>query len=309
MSASADHAMSTPDLGPIRCVTVTAEDPHALAALYREWLDYRDVSGGDGPVSQALAESWAAPAQAGARSILLAPAHDSGYWFRFVAGPGDDYRALTTWGWNATELIVQDVDDLAARLADSPFRIIGPPEDLSFTDAIRAMQIEGPAGEVVYLTQFKRRLEEFDTPEPLCPVDRCFIVILGGPDLSALRQFYQSRFAVPEAPVMPVKITVLSEALGLPADQLHELSALPLAGQSFIEADQYPAQTVARTVPTGSLPPAMAIVSFEVPDLSAHLPSAIGPIYTSELPPYRGARAMTLRGAAGELIELIERSG
>ncbi len=306
MSGHSAPARVQPRIGPITCVTVTTEDPESTAALYREWLDYRDVPGGADPLPETLATSWGVPDQAGADVRLLAPAEDSGFWFRFVAGQTGDYRALTTWGWNASELIVQDVDALAARLVGSPFRIIGPPEDLSFTDAIRAMQIEGPAGEVVYLTQFKRRLEEFDTPEPACAVDRCFIVILGGADLAELKRYYEAVFGVPDAPVMPVKIGVLSNALGLPVDQAHDLSALPLAGQSFIEADQYPPETVARAAPEGALPPAMAIVSFRVPDLAPHEPAALGPVYTSERPPYAGARALTLRGPAGELIELIE---
>jgi len=54
---------------------------------------------------------------------------------------------------SAAELIVDDVDALAAELASSPFRIIGGPADLSFSDQIRAMQVVGPAREVLYLTQ------------------------------------------------------------------------------------------------------------------------------------------------------------
>ena len=61
----------------------------------------------------------------------------------------------TTYGWSASELIVQDVDQLADDLADSPFEIIGPPKNLSFTDDIRAMQVLGPANEILYLTQVK----------------------------------------------------------------------------------------------------------------------------------------------------------
>ena len=58
-------------------------------------------------------------------------------------------------GWNAAELIVEDVDGLAVQLENSPFKIIGSPADLSFTKNIRAMQVMGPANEILYLTQFK----------------------------------------------------------------------------------------------------------------------------------------------------------
>jgi hypothetical protein len=294
-------------LGPIRCVTITAEDPEALAGVYQQWLGYRRLRV-DTPesVSAEMAAGWGAPDQQGAEHLLLAPERGDDFCFRIVRGATGDYQALTTWGWNAAELIVENVDAMAERLVGSPFKLIGPPEDLSFTDAIRALQIEGPAREVLYLTQFKRQLPEFDTPVPRCAVDRTFIVILGGPDLEALQAYFQQRFQVPEVPIMPVKITVLSNALGLPAEQLHDLAALPLHGKSFIEADRYPPITRARQAPTGCLPPAISIVSFEVPSLQPFLADALGGVYRCELPPHRGARALSLRGAAGELIELIE---
>ncbi len=293
-------------LGPIRCVTITAEEPEVLAAAYQRWLGYRQVDADPSlEVSAAVATGWGAPAQAGSRQILLAPEQGDDFWFRIVEGETGDYRALTTWGWNAAELIVRDVDAMAQRLADSPFRMIGPPEDLSFTDAIRALQIEGPAREVLYLTQFKRQLPEFDTPLPRCDVDRTFIVILGGPSLEALQAYFEARFEVPHSPAMPVKITVLSNALGLPSDQLHDLAALALDGKSFIEADRYPAQTVARRVQPGYLPPAMSMVTFEVPQLAPFLADALGGQYTCTTAPYRNRPALTLRGVAGELIELV----
>lgn len=295
-------------LGPICCVTITAEDPEALAASYQRWLGYRQVDA-DTPheVRAAVASGWGASAQAGSRQVLLTPEVGDDFWFRFVEGEAGDYRALTTWGWNAAELIVRDVDDMARRLVDSPFRMIGPPEDLSFTDAIRALQIEGPAREVLYLTQFKRQLPEFDTPLPLCDVDRTFIVILGGPSLEELQAYFESRFAVPHSPAMPVKITVLSNALGLPSEQLHDLAALALDGKSFIEADRYPAQTEARRVQPGYLPPAMSMVTFEVSDLAPFLADSLGGQYTCASAPYLGRPALTVRGVAGELIELVAR--
>ncbi|MCC5867193.1 MAG: hypothetical protein JJU27_01665 [Gammaproteobacteria bacterium] len=296
-------------LGPISCVTITAEAPEVLAATYQRWLGYRRVDGdATAEVPEAVASGWGAAAQSGSRQILLAPETGEDFWFRFVEGRTGDYRALTTWGWNAAELIVRDVDDMARRLADSPFRMIGPPEDLSFTDAIRALQLEGPAQEVLYLTQFKRQLPEFDTPLPRCDVDRTFIVILGGPDLEALQAYFESRFEVPPSPAMPVKVSVLSNALGLPSGQLHDIAALPLDGQSFIEADRYPAQTHARTVQPGHLPPAMSIVTFEVPDLAPFLADALGGQYTCTSVPYQGRPAVTVRGVAGELIELVARA-
>jgi len=48
---------------------------------------------------------------------------------RFVESPAAaGWHALTTHGWNATELVVQDLDALAARLGSSgDFRLIAHP--------------------------------------------------------------------------------------------------------------------------------------------------------------------------------------
>jgi hypothetical protein len=292
-------------LGQIRTVTISTPALETTTELYARYLGYRSV--GDGRVSAELAALWQAPAEAGQRYRLMQPESGVPFWFRFVESPAlPDYRALTTYGWNAAELMVQDVDALADRLADSPFEIIGPPADLSFTDAIRAMQVRGPAEEVLYLTQFKRRLEEFDTPDALSFVDRCFIVILGGPDLGALIAGYRAQFEVPDAPVMPAEVSVLSNALGLPADQLHDIAALPLAGQSFIEADHYPAQASERGNAPGRLPPAMNMVGFVVEDLDRCANVLAGEPVALDEPPY-GGRVALAYGPAGERLELVER--
>ena len=82
---------------------------------------------------------------------------------------------MTTFGWNATELLVKDPDALAEQLVTgSAFRMIGPPKDLwAAPDAPRAMQVKGPGNEVLYLT----RNLDFDFSGY---VDRVFIMVVGG---------------------------------------------------------------------------------------------------------------------------------
>ena len=62
------------------------------------------------------------------------------------------YRPLTTYGWNACEIIVDDVYAIAKRLTRSPFKILAGPTSLQFMPSIHAMQLAGPAGECLYLT-------------------------------------------------------------------------------------------------------------------------------------------------------------
>lgn len=290
-------------LGPISTVTIATEDVAALTAVYERWLGYRCVA--REPVPAALAASWGAPAVAGRPSALLSPAGADDSFLRFVESrraPG--YRAFHHFGWNAAEHIVQDCDAVAASLAGSPFEMIGPPADLSFSDQIRALQVRGPADEVLYLTQIKSKLPMFDTPIARAPVDRVFIVILGGRTMDDIQDWYHARLAVPRAPVMAARISVLANARGAPEDTLYDIAAVPLAGQAFIEADVMPAGTLERTALPGELPPGIALVSFEVDELPDGL-AWLGEPATVAARPYGGRRSATCLGPAGERVELI----
>jgi hypothetical protein len=292
-------------LGPISAVTITTPDLAASLDAYERYLGYRCRL--DGVVPDALAAFWSLPALTGRRMVLLVPESGASACLRLIEAPPDpDYRIFGTLGWNAAELIVQDVDLLAQRLTDSPFRIIGPPADLSFSDQIRAMQVVGPANEVLYLTMAKSKLEQFDLPEARSFVDRVFIMILAGSSLEELQAWFSQHFGLPETPVIPSVISVLSEQWDLPQDYLHPIAAVPLAGQCYVELDQMPAAARRRPAASGQLPPGIASVTFEVDALP---PSLVGlrsqaPL---DLPPYGRRPALLTRGVAGELIELVER--
>ena len=292
-------------LGPITCVTIAALDVQRMIDAYHLHLGYELVD--HGRLSPVQARLWGRPGLAGRRYASMLPGGDGPTFLRFVESRAPaDYTPFRHMGWNAAEFMVQDTDGIAARLAGSPFRIIGPPADLSFTDKIRAMQALGPAQESVYLTSFKEKMAEFDTPDARHYVDRVFIVILGGPSVREVNGFYQRHFGVPIAPVMPAVISVLSNAQGLPPETKHDLAALALKGQSFIEADTMPAGTLPRGGLPGELPPAIAMVSFGVDRLPEGLDYLASPAALPEAP-YHGRRAAIAVGAAGEWIELIER--
>ena len=294
-------------LGRISTVTITAPDLPATVAAYQRYLDYRVVE--DGALSHDVARCWARPALAGRRCVLMEPASGAETYLRFVHGPSYvGYEPLACVGWNAAEIVVRDVDALAGRLAGSPFRIIGPPANLSFSAEIRAMQVVGPAHEVLYFTQIGAKLAAFDTPEAASDVDRVFIVILGGASLGSLQDYYHRQFGVARAPVMPSVVSVMSARYDLPRDHLHPIAALPLRGQCYIEADQMPAQVAARPCDPGQLPPGIAMVTFEVDRLPQDLPSALGPAVAPPGLPYAGRAARGCVGATGELIELVEAS-
>jgi catechol 2,3-dioxygenase-like lactoylglutathione lyase family enzyme len=291
-------------IGPISCVTIAAPELQRMIDTYRLYLGYELVDHGRVPAAQA--QLWGRPGLTGRRYAIMLPGGEGTTSLRFIesqAAPA--YQAFRHMGWNAAELMVQDTDAAAARLVDSPFQVIGPPADLSFSDKIRAMQVLGPARESLYLTSFKERLPEFDTPEPKHFIDRVFIVILGGPTAAQINEFYTRHFGVGTAPVMAGVISVISNAHGQPPDTKHDLAAIALSGQSFIEADTMPAATLPRTSTGDELPPAISMVSFGVDRLPESLTYLAAP---QSLPqaPYHGRRAAIATGVAGELIELIE---
>ena len=287
-------------LGPICCVTVTVPDLDAVEHCYTEYLGYRRA--GRGRLTAELTAIWNAPGLTDHPYRLLRPTAGDECVFRFIQADTDPgFVPFSTWGWNAAEIMVENVDAMAERVAESPFEIVGEPQNLSFTDDIRAMQILGPGKELLYLTEFKKPIPGLDTPVARCPVDSVFIVILGGPSMDDLQEYYAEQFGVPGAPVVESRVKGMSAAFGNPPDHRYPIAALPLSGQNLIEVDEMPAEAAARPAAAGSLPAGIAIVSF--------VSSAPGgrPVTGNETP-YAGAAGVACHtGPAGELIEVVHR--
>jgi hypothetical protein len=287
-----------PVLGAIRAVTYSVPDLGAIERAYIEELGYTPAR--RGRVGAGEAQAWGAAAAAGAPMLVLAPASGEPVYLRFVEDTGGaGWTALTTFGWNATEFVVQDVDALARRLDGGAFQIIGPPKSLTRFPMIRAMQAIGPAGECCYFTQVGKG-SGLDLAAACSFVGRVFIVVGAGPDVDALFAPY-SAFANPVDPPVATPVTVISRAHGLPADTLHRHGLVRLAEGTLIELDQYPASARPRGVGTERLAPGMAMVTFAVDSLGGH--DFIAAPAACELPALGGAAAC-VRGAAGELIEL-----
>jgi hypothetical protein len=271
-----------PELRRIREVTYTVPDIAAIEGAYTRWLRYRVIERGE--ISARQATTWAAPALRGRGYVTLAPASGDSVPLRFITEPLARWRALTSHGWNVSEIVVQDVDALAVELRDSPFRVIGAPASLTRFPMIRAMQVIGPADECLYFTQVGDG-SGLDLAQAESFVGRVFIVVAGGPDLPAMFETY-APFANEIDPPVATPVRVISSANDLPLDTLHAHGLVKLGHGSLIELDQYPAMTKPRFTPPGSLPSGMAIVSFEVT---------------------RPTNGTPVRGGAGELVDFVEK--
>ena len=287
-------------LGPICAVTYSVPDLGAIERAYVDELGY--VVAARTLVGAAQACAWGAPDAAGLPVLTLAPASGEAVFLRFIEDShAADWTALTTFGWNASEFIVQNVDELASRLEGGSFRIIGPPRSLSRFPRIRAMQALGPANECCYFTHVPADCG-LDLAVARCDVGRVFIAVAAGPDADALFAPY-AQFGNAFDPPVATPVTVISKAHGLPPDTLHRHGLVRLPAGTRIELDEYPATARARGCRAGRLPPGMAMVSFSSRSFGNQVPLA-GPPARAELP---GSTAMSacLRGAVGELIEII----
>ncbi len=292
----------------IVAVTMAAPDLMAVEAAYSRYLHYQTIE--RGVVSAELARGWDAPAVEGRQYVLMQPQSGEPVYLRFVQSPATPgYAPLTTHGWNATEILVEDPDKLAEQLRDSPFRIIGEPRPLNMNPKVKAMQVIGPANELLYLTRIPPGGSLFDLGSAKSFVDRTFIVVLGGPDMAAMQSFYRDQLGMKTTPASPAVVNVVNDANGLAHDFAIPLGIVQLPKSFLIELDEYPKVTKPRPQRTGDLPPGMAMVSFDTTqaELAARTDklSWIVPPATRAGKPYDGRKAGLLRGAAGELIEVI----
>jgi len=280
----------------LRAATITTLDPDAAARRYREWFGYRVVEAG--AVSASLASAWGAPAMAGRRYCVLAPASGVKVFLRFVeAKPAPDFRPLRSFGWGAIELCVADVLAVHERMKASPFTIIGPPRALDGAPAIWPMQVQGPDGEVVFLTEIRADEPGARLPRAGCAVDCLFIAVLACRDMAATRAWFGERLGLTGGPDFKLAYTTLSRAFGLDVAHQHKIAVLGDGEDAFLQLDQYPPAAASRDVPAGELPPGLAMVSFSQPGLAGRAQHA-GVVYG-------GQTSEVWRTPEGALVEVI----
>lgn len=293
----------------IATVTILVNQLSAVEAPYRDELGYQAVHRGAIPAAQA--ELWDTPAMAGRPFVILQPVSDRPVYLRLIEDPTAAVpEAATTFGWNAIEMLAQDPDALLRQFEGTAFSVIGPPRNLGrAADAPRAMQAIGPARELLFFT----RVTETGLPIPMMPaatpVDRVFIMVVGGPSMPALQNFYGKGLGLPVGKPNAWQITVLSRALGLPMSTTYPLAVAPMPRDFLIELDEYPARAIPRPVAPGSLPPGPAMVTFGVDDLDDFSLTWRAPPTRIQEFPYNGQEAAVVLGPAGEWLELVEIAG
>ena len=285
--------------------TIAAPDVEEIDAWYSGWLGYKVRE--TGKVSDAMAASWGAPMSAGRPYSLMSSDAAPDVFIRAVESSAvAGYQPATTWGWNAFEVIIDDIDAVYEKLKKSPFTIIGEPHPLKSVPTIRAMQVTGPGSEILYLTAETGDRGKSRLPPPGRQIGRLFIVVVGGPDIVKLRDWYADTFTMKKNRIRESTGQVVQQAWGLP-DGSHPITLLRLREHgNSMELNGYPAGTGPRPRPEGGLPPGNAMATFSVENLDHLEVEFLTPPTRLAGAAYQGRLAATVVGPAGELTELIE---
>jgi catechol 2,3-dioxygenase-like lactoylglutathione lyase family enzyme len=293
----------------LRAATLTIADLARSEALYRDWLDYRTVE--SGVLAADLAQSWGAPASAGRPYAVMQPASGAEVFLRFVQDePHPDYEPLKTYGWAAIEICVTDVLAVNARMERSPFEIIGPPRELDGMPAIYPMQVKGPDGEIVYLTQIRDDLPMYDLPRATSLIDQQFIQVMAASDLKASLAWAADWLGLSFGREITMVYTMLAHAFGVPISRKFTIATLTHGRDVFFEFDQLPPAAGPRPGWKGRLPQGVAVSTIALPDFAERAAKAADWLITPPAPRhgviYEGRRAATLRGPDGTLFEIVE---
>ena len=291
-------------LKEIAIVTITVTNLGQVESAWKEHFEYRVKD--RGTVSAELAEYWQAENTAGQDYLIMAPKNNAPVYIRFIEDETvADYTPMTTHGWNATELLVTDPDAIAAGMEDSDFEIVGPPKDLwPAPNAPRAMQAIGPGGELLYLTRNRQAAGALGLDESMPQTERAFIMVVGGPSMDELTDFYGEQLGLQVDPPMPFKITMISRANNLDMETTYPLTIAYAAPGFLIEMDELPATIGPKETLEGHLPPGVAIVAFNSGGINADVEWLSEPRVIEDFP-YKGRKAGIFKGPAGELVEVV----
>ncbi len=291
--------------GQILGGTITTPDLDLALADYRDRLGLQLVE--QGALSADLTAGWATPASTGARFATLGPISGAPCFLRLVeqATPAD-FHPTRTYGWAAFEITVQDAYGWPAKLAGSGFDIVGAPKEIEGLPYFVAMQMTGRGREMIYLNEVRQNTPSSDLPKAASPVDHIFIVILACADRPAALDWYRDRINLDIGGSYTIEYTMINKAFALPDGHHSTITMVQKGRLPIIEVDGYPAAATVRPGPAGALPAGNAIVTLAVDDFDALRLDWIMPPVVRDGAIYAGRRSATVRGPAGELLELIE---
>ena len=285
--------------------TIGVPDVAAAQAMYEKAIGLYEVN--KGTVREQVAMSWGAPAMQGRPwAMMRCESGDPTFRIRIIeVDPVPGYRAMSTWGLNAIEMISQDIYEVNERMLSAGFDVIGEPRPLSPEFAsVHAMQVKGPGKEVFYFASDMTGENEFGLIEANTLVDRIFNAVVGTPNIRASRTFYSAVLGMSLGELMEFKVGVVADALGYSRETAIAIGSVRgTRPGSSIEFDAYPvAYSGPRPRAKGQLPPGVSMISLETDHIESIPVSLIAPPAVL----YGRGRAASFIGPSGEWVELIE---
>ena len=131
-------------------------------------------------------------------------------------------------------------------------------------------------------------------------------MVVGGPSMKALQDFYSKNLKMPVTEASDWKIGVISRLNDLPEDTIYPLALASFDKDFLIELDEYPAVIVPRKRAVNHLPASTSVVSFLVDSLDDADDKWRRPPSNIQEFPYNGRKVGVTIWPAGEWIELIE---
>ncbi len=289
-------------LGPTLTGTVVTPDLDTSVAAYCDYL-YASLLE-ESTVSADQARLWGKPGLEGSPLVTL-QSSSGAPWIRLIGTPGilpaQPFKEL---GWMALEVLVEDVGALWQQLESSPFTVLRGPAD---SGNARGMQLAGPAGEVLYLTEVRQPEAPFNIAPAESPVDRLFTPVTACLRRDEALGVY-SKLGAKRSWRFDTTLGSVNRAHGLDPSLKHPVGTVQLAGRSMVEINQLGVAKSRPPVP-GKLPAGIVMVSFVIDNLDNIGLRPISPPLAPGGALYGGQRVAACRGAAGELLELIEAAG
>ena len=156
----------------------------------------------------------------------------------FIEWGGDVPTPFAAPGWAAMEVLVKDLDALFVDLPPA-FSLLNPPAALSFSEHIRAMQVAGPAGELIYFTEVSGEVPGFTLPTATQQVNQCFVMINAVTAIETSIDFYARLLGCAAPSAMPARVSILSRSNGLDEDHRHAIAPIALSPGQLFELDQW----------------------------------------------------------------------
>ena len=217
----------------------------AVAAYHA--LGYKDAG-----ASSAATIALSDPALEGRPHHTIVMSEDPYQTLTMVEWEGEVPTPFAAPGWSAMEVLVKDLDALFEQLP-AAFTVLNPPAALSFSDQIRAMQVAGPAGELIYFTEVSGEVPGFALPTPTRQVNQCFVMINAVSDIQQSIAFYAELLKCEAPSPMPARVSILSRTNGLDEDHRHDIAPIALGPGQLFELDQWVQrpQDSGSTIPCG----------------------------------------------------------